>query len=76
MTHTYKLIEARISIEAGKIKNNNHKKKQKTKNKKNEKKKRKNEIARFPKLLLCVSFSFLFSLGKSSKFVLFFFFSL
>ena len=51
MTHTYNLIEARISMEAGKIK----------------KKKGMNQIVSFRKLLLCASFSFLSRLGKSSK---------
>ena len=50
MTHTYNLIETRISIEAGKIK-------KKKKNRKQQKK-RKNEIVRFPKLLLYFPFLF------------------
>ena len=63
MTYTYNLIEARISMEAGKIKKNNN-----TKGKK-----RKNQVVSFRKLLLYVYFSFLSRLGKSSKFVVVFF---
>ena len=57
MTHTYNLIEARISMEAGKIKK--------------KEKKGMNQIVSFRKLLLCASFSFLSRLGKSSKKIFF-----
>ena len=63
MAYTYNLIEARISMEAGKIKKNNNKKR----------KKRKNQVVSFRKLLLYVYFSFVSRLGKSSKFVVAFF---
>ena len=66
MTHTYNLIEARISIEAGKLKKKVTKKK-----KRKERKKRKYQLVSFRKLLLYVFFFFLSRLGKSSKSVLF-----
>ena len=61
MTHTYNLIGARISMEAGKIKKTNKQ------NKKKEKRKRQRIRS-----LVVESFSCILSrLGESSKFVLF-----